>query len=210
MNVKQSRLPNSKPVPKRRKLRKYEYTVNTPDYLDSMDKVLLLIDKEFRKEIGSFYMKVHIEGIKGGLDQIGMAFLIKRLEDNDFPKLKDWSAKTLSLFIRAKHFDNSLVLKDSTTYLKTLKEFDMNEVEAVYRAKTDKVIKKLSVLVYISYLKIMNKFRAYSKTHCEFVVLEPVSCVYFKEDLRKALNDNDFRVSHHKVNNLLSSFLLYL
>ena len=210
MNEKQSRLPNRKPVPMRRKLRKYEYTVNTPQYLEGMDQTMILINKAFRKEISSVYVKIHAEGIKSGLNEVGMAYLIKRLEDYDFPHLKEWNSKTLNLFIRAKHFDNSLVLKGSTTYLKTLKEYDMKEVEAVYRAITDKVIKKISVLVYVSYLKVSNKFLAYTRVHCDFVAPNPASCVYFKDDIRKAIDSNDFRVSHHKVNNLLSDLLFYL
>lgn len=192
---------------KNRYLRKYEYTDNSKSYLDSLDKVALLMDKEISTKINLWYLKVYQESIQK-LDIIGYHYLLERLIQDDLPnQLTKWDKEMMSNFMYARYYDNSLSLpKKEDRVFREMKDIDRQELENIYRESADKIIIALSKHLRIYTLKMKTTFLKLSRTHCR-KVLDKKGCLYFKEDLIKAIDDRDFRVSYHKVNDLFTNIM---
>lgn len=189
---------------KKRTLRKFEYTENTSEYLEVMDDVLLIMNKEFQKEIKKFYSK--IKQLGSGLDSVGLAYLIRRLESGDFPQsLKKWHRETLSLWLNARFYDNVLVLPNEN-YEKLLKNISEDSLEQSYLQETDKIILRLGKVLYISNLNLNSFFLKQTRTKCHPIANNKV-CLWLKDDILKAIGERDFRISYHKINKLLPSLM---
>lgn len=192
---------------KNRYLRKYEYTDNSKAYLDSLDKVALLMDKEIALKVNLWYMKIYQESIKK-LDLVGYHYLLDRLIKEDLPnQLGNWEKKMFSLYMRARYYDNSISLyKKEDRVFRMMKDLDPQEVKSIYHSETDKVILLLAKHLRISTIKISTTFLKLTRTHCHKAT-DHKTCLYFKDDLLRAIDDRDFRVSYHKVNDLFTNIL---
>ena len=190
-----------------RTLRKFEYTDNSKAYLDTMDKVAILMNKDFRNKIDLWYGKIRVESVKAGLDTVGYHYLIRRLEKADYPSsMNKWDKQTMTLFVKAKFYDNSLNLSGTDQYALILREYAESDLKEHYRVLKDQVIKSLSKQMYLLMMKAKIKMLQLTRQHCH-KVLGNKECLWFKEDIVRAIGDKDFRVSYNKVNNLFASLL---
>lgn len=190
-----------------RTLRKFEYTDNSKAYLDTMEKVAILMNKDFRNKIDLWYGKIRVESVRAGLDTVGYHYLIRRLEKADYPtSLSKWDKQTMTMFVKAKFYDNSLRLDGTDQYALILREYEESDLKEHYRVLTDKVIKSLSKQMLLLMVKARIKMLKLTREHCH-KVLGRKECLWFKEDIIRAISDRDFRVSYTKVNTLFPSLL---
>ena len=151
------------PMPKRR-LRKYEYTVNTEEYLEGMKKCMLEMDKKFTALIKIYYSKIEKVCNQQGLDALGRAYVFKRLDEQDLvPSISKATQRLMNDFMRARYYDNDLFLWN---YHPTLKGHSDKDLKADYGVLSDKVIKTLSVTALILGLKAKSHYLKLSVKHC--------------------------------------------
>lgn len=191
-----------------RRLRKYEYTDNSRAYLNSLDKVMLLMDKEIKLKINLWYLKIYQESMNMGLDLIGYHYLLERLEKREYPiQITKNTKETMTLFLNARFYDNSLKIHNkSDLVLREMKGYSRSELKEHYGKLTDTILVRLSKHLEIYLMKIGAKMFQLTTQHCRKVV-DRKTCLYFKDDMIKSIGDRDFRVSYNKVNTLFTEIM---
>lgn len=190
-----------------RVLRKFEYTDNSKAYLDSIEKVSFLMNKDFINNIHIYYGKIRVERVKAGLDSIGYHYLIRRLERGDYPPfMSKWEKSVTTLFIKAKFHDLSLSLDGSAQYALVLKGCSDQHLKEHYRVVTDQVFKNLIKHMRLLTLKSKVKMLQLTRQHCH-KILSNKDCLWFKDDIIRAVGDGDFRISYNRLNRYFSAFL---
>ena len=119
----------------------------------------------------------------------------------------------MDYLIRARFFDTALHF-DTNYHIELKRCFDHEDCDEKsldhwYGNLADQAFKLLNKEAYHLMIKANKYFLDLVKIYCRNLlsVSDKRSCLYFKQDIIRAIVDRDYRVSHHKVSNLLSSFL---
>jgi len=191
-----------------RHLRKFEYQDNSKTYLDNLDKTILLMDKEIASKIKLWYLKMYQVSIQNGLGTIGYHYLLERMEKRDFPSQMPQSDRdTVALFLNARFYDNSLkIMKKNDLVLREMKDYSREELKRDFQALSDKVMLLLVKHLKIFIIKMGITLATLSRKNC-ITVIDRKTCLFFKEDMIRAVADRDFRVSYQKVNTLFTDIM---